>query len=106
MVQNLFQTPEHGLAPVGREAPFHQQQGAFFLILAAAHLDPGRLFRRAQLDEQVFQQAVAVEVPAYFQGEIIQAHHGIKVECIVIRPLIGREGVAFQDETARAGFPK
>jgi len=59
----------------------------------------------AQEPEKIFQQALAVKIPTHLQGEVIGPHHRVKEERIVIRALIRRGGVAFQNETARAGFP-
>jgi hypothetical protein len=99
------QMADHFLPPGRGKSPLYQHEGAFFLILAATHLYPGGLCRLAQLDVQVGQQALAIKVPAHFQREIIQTHHGIEEEGIVIRPLIGGSNVTFEDEAARAGFP-
>jgi hypothetical protein len=89
---------------VRRKAPLHQEQGPFFLVLAAPHLDPGRFHRLAQKPEQIFQQSFPVEIAAYLQGEVIGAYYGVKEQGVMVGALIRREGVAFQNQAAGAGF--
>jgi hypothetical protein len=103
--QDVAQAADHLLPPGRRKPPFHQQQGAFFFVLAATDLNPGRLHRLAQPGVKVLQQAVAIEVPAHFQREVIRTHHGVEKERIVIGPLIRGSGVTFENESATAGFP-
>ena len=88
----------------GGKAPLHQEQGAFFVDLAAAHLNSGFSIRLAQKPEKILQQALAVEIPAHLQGEIVGAQHRVKDEGIVIRALVRGVSLAFQDEATGAGF--